>query len=374
MLTKFDFFPKYTDSDVKVKTFGGAVLSILTICAMTILFWHEFLQLFIPRLHDEIVVDTSRVGIYRTMAVTFNMTIYSPCNHFIPIAYDSDGNRQINVHNEIRKQTIDENGYATGSKEWISIKKHNVKNRNNTPTRPQTCGSCYGAGTKGQCCQTCDDVIDAFKAKGWDLSSMDKWQQCIDEGYVNFGKESCLISGMIKLPRVRGTLLFTTVDDAKPAGKKLRDISHVSRSLNLSHTIHYFEIGANVPGMKHPLDSLTFIQKQKGRMSYKYRLNVVPTKWISTRMFEVNTYKFTPVFVQKNITETMTRDVPGIYFQFDIAPFSVVSTETTYSLWQLIKSICAIVGGAFACASLADQFLFRALTTMEGKRRIGKDL
>ena len=309
------------------------------------------------------------------MTISFNMTISSPCNHFNVNAYDVEGTQQTKKHNEIRKQRIDENGLAIGGKEWLNIKKHNEKNKRKEAKNDKTyCGSCYGAAEKGKCCQTCDDVIDAFRAKGWGLSGIDKWEQCIKEGYDNFGKESCLIFGVVRVERAKGTLLFTTIEDVKPGEKRLHDISRVSRSLNLSHTIHYFEIGAMVPGKDNQLTSLSVLQKEKGKMNYKYYLNVVPTKWISTRGFEVNTYKFTATLVEKNMTEPSSRDVPGIYFQYDFQPYSVISRETTYSLWRFIKSVCSIVGGAFACASLADQFLFRALSTLEGKRRIGKDI
>jgi len=34
---------------------------------------------------------------------------------------------------------------------------------------PKKCGSCYGAGTKGECCNTCDDVRAAYQRKHWSL-------------------------------------------------------------------------------------------------------------------------------------------------------------------------------------------------------------
>ena len=374
-LKKFDIFPKFADPDVKIKTKGGALLSILTIIAMSILFLHELYRFVKPRIFDEVIVDTSRVGLQRTMGINFNMTIFSPCSNFQVDAWDTEGNQQVNHRNEIHKQRIDENGLAIGQKEWLSLKKREKKGREKKARKEQFtpfCGSCYGAGTKNQCCNTCDDVIDTFNAKGWSLTGIDRWQQCIDEGYTNFGKETCLISGVIRVSRVKGNLFFSLLD-YKPGEKKLHDISRISKSLNLSHKFHYFEFGPRVPGSKHPLDGITVLQTQKGRMSYTYHINIVPTRFISRKGFEINTYKFQPVFTQKNITSDKSRDVPGIFFQFDIAPLSVISKETAYSVWQFITSVCAIVGGAFTCASLADQFLFRALSTLEGKRRIGKD-
>lgn len=377
-LKRFDVFPKISDPDVKVKTKAGAFLSILTLLAMTILFFHELYRFLVPRIFDEVVVDTSRVGLQRSMPINFNMTIYSPCSNFKIDAWDIEGNQQVNYRNEVHLQRIDENGLAIGGNNWMTMKKRQMKGREKDLQKkmreesPSYCGSCYGAGAKGQCCNTCDDVIEAFKAKGWSLAGIDRWEQCISEGYTNFGKESCLISGFIRVSRIKGTLFFSVLDDIKPGSKSVHDISRISKSLNLSHTFHDFEFGQKVPGSKHPLDGITVLQEEKGRMKYTYHINIVPTRFFSRRGIEINTFKFTPVFTQKLITEDKSIDVPGIFFKYDIAPLSVISKETSYSVWQLITSVCAIVGGAFTCASLVDQFFFQALSTLEGKRRIGK--
>jgi hypothetical protein len=163
------------------------------------------------------------------------------------------------------------------------------------------------------------------------------------------------------------------MEDVKPGTRKTHDLSRISKVINLSHTVSYFEFGASVPGAEHPLDGTTVLQTQKGHFAFNYHLTVVPVKWISKRGFEVNTFKFAVAFSQKNITAQISRDVPGIYFHYDIAPFAVISKEVGYTLWQFVTSVCAIVGGAFTCASLADQFLHATLTTLEGKRKIGKD-
>ena len=79
MLKKIDFFPKYSDPDVKIKTNMGAFMSVCTVSAMVVLFFHEFYRFVKPKIYDEIVVDTSRIGLQRTMPITFNMTIFNPC-------------------------------------------------------------------------------------------------------------------------------------------------------------------------------------------------------------------------------------------------------------------------------------------------------
>jgi hypothetical protein len=352
-------------------------MSVLTVTAMLILFVHELYRFLKPRTFEEIVVDTSRVGLQRTMQITFNLSIHSPCSQINLEVYDYEGNSQTEGKHEVHKQRIDENGLLLKDKEWVQMKQRQVKSRKDREVdktvKKDYCGSCYNAGSKGQCCNSCDDVIEAHRAKGYSIDGLDRWQQCIDEGYADLGKETCNMFGNMRVSRVQGVFLFTMVPNVRPGEKKTHDISRVSKSMNLTHTVNYLEFGPQIPSAQHPLDGLTVMQRNKGHFAFKYHLQVVPTRWLSSRGFEVNTYKFSPAFSQKNITERISRDVPGIYFYYDIAPISVISREVVYSVWQFVTSVCAIVGGAFTCAALADQLLFKALTTVEGKRRIGKD-
>jgi hypothetical protein len=49
---------------------------------------------------------------------------------------------------------------------------------------PNYCGPCYGASENpDQCCQSCDDVVDLYKSKGWETVSIRMLaEQCIREG------------------------------------------------------------------------------------------------------------------------------------------------------------------------------------------------
>ena len=372
MLKKFDIFPKYTDPDVKVKTNSGALLSVITITIMVILFCHETLRFLQPRIYEDVSVDTSRVSLQRTMTVNFNLSVYVPCGKLHISAYDVEGNLVSMERNEIRMHRVDENGISIDSNTWLMNKREDSKKmKKKKQPEEKFCGKCYGAGAKGQCCNSCEDVINAFKAKGWGIEGIDGWQQCIDEGYANLGKESCNLVGELKIPRISGYLYFA-LEDYKPNEKRQRDISRLSNAYNLTHTIEYLYFGAQINDEKGPLDGLTVVQDAPGLMVYNYDLQVVPTKWFSRRNFQVNTFKFHPMITKKNLTEKLNKGVPGIFLNYNIAPVTLVQYETAYTFWKYITSVCAIVGGAFTCASLIDQFFFRTLSTIEGKRSIGK--
>lgn len=370
-LKKFDIFPKYTDPDVKVKTNSGAILSLVAMAFMAVLFLHELYRFIFPRVYEDIAVDSSRVSLQRLMSINFNISIQVPCGKLFVSAYDSEGNALETQMHDIKQQRVDENGFAIDSKNFISLKRSEKKKQKKDAKPESYCGSCYGALPRDKCCNNCEDVINAFKQKGWGIDGIDRWQQCVDEGYANLGKESCNLYGEIGVPHISGFLYFA-LGEFRIGDKRPVDISRLSSKYNLSHTIHYLEFGPRVNQELGPLDGLTVLQEKKGLMVYNYDLEVVPTRWFSKRGFPVSTYKFHPMITQKNLTEKQSRNVPGIFLNYNIAPISLVQYEIISTPWKLITSICAIVGGCFTCVSLIDQLFFRTLSSLEGKRQIGK--
>lgn len=228
------------------------------------------------------------------------------------------------------------------------------------------------ADDRDQCCNSCDEVIDAFKKKGWGLTGMDRWKQCVAEGYTTIHNETCRLDGLIRVSQVSGEFHMAMVEGVRLGSKKKVDISRIPKVANFSHTIHYLEFGPKIPDVVQPLDDTTILQEETGKIAYIYHLDVVPTRWISRRGYEVHTFKYSPSLIRRNLSSKQATSAPGLYFHYRIAPYSVVSKETVYTFWEFVTSVSAIVGGAFACASLAEKFLFRALSTIEGKRQIGK--
>lgn len=79
-----------------------------------------------------------------------------------------------------------------------------------TSTDKPICGDCYGAQTnETHCCNTCQDVIDAYRERRWQPDT-DKFEQCKREHYVDKdGKglalalnEGCRIYGYLEVNRV----------------------------------------------------------------------------------------------------------------------------------------------------------------------------
>lgn len=76
------------------------------------------------------------------------------------------------------------------------------------------CGSCYGAEkNETHCCNTCQDVIEAYRDKRWNPNT-DSFEQCTKEGFVvtDLSKtaftEGCQIYGHLEVNRVSTIHIF----------------------------------------------------------------------------------------------------------------------------------------------------------------------
>ncbi|KAG0477535.1 hypothetical protein HPP92_014376 [Vanilla planifolia] len=66
------------------------------------------------------------------------------------------------------------------------------------------CGSCFGAErSDDQCCNSCEEVQEAYRNRGWGLTNVDLIDQCKREGFVQKIKEEtgegCNIKGFLEV-------------------------------------------------------------------------------------------------------------------------------------------------------------------------------
>jgi len=61
----------------------------------------------------------------------------------------------------------------------INTDKQVAKNETAVAVKEDECGSCYGAETeKLKCCNTCEEVQQAYRNKGWGVQNFDQFEQC----------------------------------------------------------------------------------------------------------------------------------------------------------------------------------------------------
>ena len=121
-----------------------------------------------------------------------------------------------------------------------------------------SCGSCYGAGEEGECCDTCDDVQRAYKRKGWILKDKENVEQCKHAQEDQTG-EGCNIHGVVALSTGGGNLHIAPGKNADEETKiNILDLLLQSmQEWNVSHTVQKIRFGPYYPAATYQLDGVT---------------------------------------------------------------------------------------------------------------------
>lgn len=127
------------------------------------------------------------------------------------------------------------------------------------------CGSCYGATSLRQdgCCNTCQDVREAYVKSGWGMVNVHIIDQCITEGWIDRvekqSNEGCNIYGHLLVNKVRGNFHFAPGDAFQTNSMHVHDLKEFSdgapdgHKFDLSHNIHKLKFG---PDTKDTTDTI----------------------------------------------------------------------------------------------------------------------
>lgn len=171
--------------------------------------------------------------------------------------------------------------------EWSKVleEKEGSDEINSEEEEDPDCGSCYGAGEEGECCQTCDDVKRAYKRKGWHLTDPDSVLQCRREPKVKEDEgEGCNVHGVIALDSGGGNFHLAPGRD-ETSERDINDVANIFELLmktfeqwNVSHTVHKIRFGDEFPGHIHQLDEqVRHIGDSYGMYQYYFKVRGAAT-------------------------------------------------------------------------------------------------
>lgn len=89
---------------------------------------------------------------------------------------DMSEQHQTDVQHNIYKSRLNPDGTSVNERP----DKHGLGRNDAKPVSvrdPEYCGSCYGAMPDGFCCNTCEDVREAYRKKGWSVSAANEIEQ-----------------------------------------------------------------------------------------------------------------------------------------------------------------------------------------------------
>jgi len=345
---------------------------------------------------DKLSVDVS-TGEKLQINVDFTFP-HMPCSLLSLDVMDVSGEQHLDVDHNVFKKNIDSEGKQIGA-----IEKHELHDKNggtkqelvdkdgkvvdltNATTKhldKEYCGSCYGAGPKGTCCNTCDAVRNAYRGAGWAFTDPGGIEQCIREGFVEqikqVGQGGCHMYGHVEVNKVAGNFHFAPGKSFQQSHMHVHDLMNFDVSkFNVSHTVNQLSFGPRYPGMKNPLDGKiqTVGTEADGMPSsgmFQYFVKIVPTTYNKVNSEVLATNQYSVTYHYRGLDQAAGRGLPGVFVFYDLSPIMCTFTESHPSLTTFLTSVCAIVGGVFTVAGIVDKMVYRGTEVIRKKMELGK--
>jgi len=403
---RLDMFPKVQE-DYQVRSDRGGLVTLVGYGIAVVLVLAEFASWSGERgrVVEHTFVDTS---LNKRMRVDMNITFPSlHCDDLHLDAMDVAGDSQLNIVDTLVKKRLHLDGSILSAEEIrVEANKNSQKDKEREQLKDRKlpddyCGSCYGAQEKeGDCCNTCDEVMNAYKRKRWGSQDVIRTaEQCQREGKADKMEpkrmskgEGCNLSGYMMFSRVAGNFHIAMGEGVERDGRHIHQfLPEDSINFNASHVIHKLSFGPDyglddVRG-RTSLDGVSkIVTEQNGSTGlFQYFVKIVPTTYkgfSEGRVLETNRYFFTERFrpLMTDVIEEAHHDLggkdglagahvggavgsgshaaqehhkvqnsllPGVFFVYEIYPFAVEVTIQSVPFTHLLIRIMAIVGGTF---------------------------
>ncbi|XP_039006772.1 endoplasmic reticulum-Golgi intermediate compartment protein 3-like isoform X2 [Hibiscus syriacus] len=339
-LRNLDSYPKVNE-DFYSRTLSGGIITLLSSLAILLLVFSEFTLYIHTVTETKLLVDTSRG---ETFHINFDVTFPAiPCTLLSVDTMDISGEQHHDIKHDIIKKRINAHGDVIESRPDTigapKIEKPLQRHGGRLEKNETYCGSCFGAEqSDDDCCNSCEEVREAYRRKGWAMTNADLIDQCKREGFFERIKEEdgegCNIHGSLEVNRVAGNFHFAAGKSFHQSSFFFDDLISFQDSYNISHRINRLAFGEYFPGAVNPLDGGQWTHKTSNGM-YQYFIKVVPTIYTDIRGRTVNSNQVT--FREEHI-----------------------------SFLHFITNICAVIGGIFTVAGIIDSFVYH------GQRKIKK--
>ncbi|PIA48607.1 hypothetical protein AQUCO_01400887v1 [Aquilegia coerulea] len=349
-LRNLDAYPKINE-DFYSRTLSGGLITIVSSITILLLFISELRLYLYAATETKLTVDTARG---ETLRVNFDVTFpHLACSILSIDAMDISGEQHYDIRHDIMKRRLDHLGNVIesrsdgigGPKIDRPLQRHGGRLDHNETY----CGSCYGAEmSDDECCNSCEEVREAYRKKGWALTNPEMIDQCKREGFIEKVKEEagegCNMEGFLEVNKVAGSFHFAPAKSFYQSNIHLFDLmAFQTENSNISHRINKLSFGQKFPGVVNPLDGVEWTQQTSSGM-YQYFIKVVPTIYKDIRGRKINSNQFS-VTEHFRSADGFTQSLPGVFFFYDFSPIKVSFTEENVSLLHFMTNICAIVGG-----------------------------
>lgn len=399
-LLAFDAFSK-TVEDAKIRTSSGGLITVGCFFLIIILIINDWRELNTVYLQPEISVDRDRA---KKLDVNLDITFpHMPCDVITLDIMDSSGDVQLDItksgFQKIRLtkdgQEIASEALEIGNQEGTEIMK-SIKGSD-------YCGACYGA--RDGCCNSCEEVRQAYVAKVWAFVDGANVEQCEEEGYVKKINErifeGCRIKGTSTINRISGNLHIAPGASYTGGSKSLAPIHFHDLSLfekhkhlNFHHKINHLSFGPDpqvsnkvknneklqsLMFSTHPLDGFEPLDKDSKYHVYSYFVKVVASRYefLDHTFMETNQFSATrhdrPLVGGADDDHKHTLHsrggIPAIYIFLDISPIKIINREVYLKTFgSFLLSICSVIGGVITLGAVLDRTIYETNRIIRSKK------
>ncbi|KAI8897906.1 endoplasmic reticulum vesicle transporter-domain-containing protein [Globomyces pollinis-pini] len=378
-LKSYDAYAKPLE-DFRIKTVTGASVTLVSAFIICILVLSEFSDWYRIEMIPSLTVDGSRKEL---MQINMNMTFPKiPCFLLSIDVMDVAGEHQNSADHLMHKSRLSPDGKVIEkTQKSLGDPNKEIDEARNRTRAESYCGDCYGAlKPPSGCCNTCEDVRNAYQSTGWAFDDPDKFEQCVHEGYAKMVKEQahegCNLSGFVRVSKVQGNFHFAPGPSFEIQGMHAHDLNDYrnhKHDWDFTHTVHHLSFGT-AWGITNPLDGIA--KKATGAYeTFQYYIKVVSTEFEFRNGTSLLTNQFASTEHKRDVTPlygNIPSSMPGVFFNYDISPMLVKYKEYRKPFTHFITDLCAIIGGVFTVAGMIDGVLYTAEKRMRAKADLGK--
>lgn len=254
--TRLDAFTK-TVEDARVRTTSGGVVTIASLLIVFYLVWGEWSDYRRVTVHPELIVDKGRG---ERMEIHLNVSFPRiPCELLTLDVMDVSGEQQTGVKDGLSKVQLAPTSEGGLPLSVSSLNLHGEESASHLD--PDYCGNCYGAiapptAIKTGCCNTCEEVREAYASVSWAFGRGENVEQCEREHYSEKldaqRGQGCRIEGGFRVNKVIGNFHIAPGRSFSNGAMHVHDLNNYLDTPDgsphtFTHQIHHLRFGPQVP-------------------------------------------------------------------------------------------------------------------------------